>query len=342
MTGTGPPVRSAVPYAGAYSASPYPPPPHAAPRFMPQYEAPPQPYPAAYSAGYPSPYRTAPPAQPQGMIRRAGVQVARQYAAEARTAQANALAAQRNTAAAYASLNPPPPQGLQPGAVTAVARYAKQAEAAMNAAQAARAAAKENVIKHGKHKNKKVKASAKPKASSPGDVISGAERDIVASMHTVADAARRHGMADSSWQTRIGTLMKNGQTAEASQAANQYIQNRINEAVSAKLQHASVNQASNQISQARKVIAAAAKRHAKKEMALELLAAAHLSREHHSMIEAARNLRSRDGLQEGLADDSAWREMRRQRRFRTYRRSKRSKRHGRRTIERLIDLLASP
>merc|ERR1712139_427780 len=103
--------------------------------------------------------------------------------------------------------------------------------------------------------------SAKRAEQSPANVIAGAERDVAASMHDVATAAERHGMTDNSWHTRIGGMLKNGLTAQASQAAHDYVEKRINSEVSSKLQHATVNRANAQINAAQKIIEAAARRH---------------------------------------------------------------------------------
>merc|ERR1712093_895282 len=81
--------------------------------------------------------------------------------------------------------------------------------------------------------------------------------------HAVGVAAERHGMKDNSWHQRIGGMIKNGLTAQASQAANDYVAKRINQEVSSKLQHATVDRASSQIRDAQKTIREAAKRHAK-------------------------------------------------------------------------------
>merc|ERR1719163_2102338 len=186
---------------------------------------------------------------------------------QARRAEAAARAAQRR--AMYSGAHNQ--AGLSRGAVATIARYAAQARSAMHAAKVAQ----EKVQKMQKAKQKKAKKKAKKKANkkankktkpanpTPAQVIAGAERDVVSSMHAVGVAAERHGMKDNSWHERIGGMIKNGLTAQASQAANDYVAKRINQEVSSKLQHATVDRASSQIRDAQKTIREAAKRHAK-------------------------------------------------------------------------------
>merc|ERR1711939_383767 len=181
-------------------------------------------------------------------VRRASQQVARGYAMQARRAEAAARAAQRR--AMYSGAHSQ--AGLSRGAVATIARYAAQARSAMHAAKVAQ-----------KKANKKANKKTKPANPTPAQVIAGAERDVVSSMHAVGVAAERHGMKDNSWHERIGGMIKNGLTAQASQAAQDYVAKRINQEVSSKLEGSTVDRASSQIKEAQKAIREAAARHAK-------------------------------------------------------------------------------
>merc|ERR1711881_512614 len=92
--------------------------------------------------------------------------------------------------------------------------------------------------------------------------IAGAERAVANSMHVVATAANRHGLTDNTWHTRIADMLRNGQTAEAAQAAKEYAQQRIHQAVSSKIQGTGISSASAEIKSAQRRIASAARRHA--------------------------------------------------------------------------------
>merc|ERR1711981_266872 len=114
----------------------------------------------------------------------------------------------------------------------------------------------EKVQKMQKAKQKKAKKKANKKAKpanpTPAQVIAGAERDVASSMHGIGIAAERHGMKDNSWHERIGGMIKNGLTAQASQAAQDYVAKRINQEVSSKLEGSTVDRASSQIKEAQK------------------------------------------------------------------------------------------
>jgi len=210
----------------------------------------------------------------QRVQRHANMAVARKYAAAAQRAQAAAYATQKRAAAYQA-------RHLPAGAVTAVARYAQKAKAAMKAAKlaqtrlqkaekaqkkqrAARRKGKRREQRRARHHSltKHGHVSDKLKHSSPSSIIAGAERAVANSMHVVATAANRHGLTDNTWHTRIADMLRNGQTAEAAQAAKEYAQQRIHQAVSSKIQGTGIASAKAEIKSAEKKIAAVARRHA--------------------------------------------------------------------------------
>lgn len=214
--------------------------------------------------------RATPGAQRQAIVRRSSAAVARDYAAEARHAQAAAIGAQRR--ADKVALLPPAlkSEAVANGnpAVAAIAKYAKQAQDAMTATQAAKEVVQQQLkeIKAeraalAKTKNATV-AQVAMKAGGPSSVISKAEHDVSDSMRIVEDAANKRGMVDHSWKARIGDMIKSGRTAEANQAAKRLVQKRIDHAAAKKVgSDAALDAASKSVKKALDTVSAAAKKH---------------------------------------------------------------------------------
>jgi len=205
------------------------------------------------------------------IVRRSSADVARDYASEARQAQAAAVGAQRKSD--KVALLPPAlkTKALEQGnpAVAAIARYAKQAQDAMAATTAAKEVVQQQLkeIKEErtaleKSKNETV-AQAALKGSAPGgaaDVITTAEHDVSNSMRIVEDAANKRGMVDNSWKARIGDMIKGGQTAAAHEAASHYVQKQIDHAAASKVGDG-LGAASDSVDKALATVNAAAKKH---------------------------------------------------------------------------------
>lgn len=240
----------------------------------------------------------------EAAVTRATMQVANSYAQQAHDAQWRAIQAQRsvdnqgargaNGGAAYGGQAPPggqlPPPGYAappqaPAAVaygqglgtidsgndvTAVARYAKQAQDAMKATQDAQALMKQQLDEMRKErKEMAAKAAAKNATNVPGDkptsaqaeaesVISNAEQDVASSMRTVEEAAQQRGLADNSWKNRIGDMLKSGQSAEADEAAQAYVQNHVDSAAATAVGGSSIDDAAKQVEDAQRTIDAKA------------------------------------------------------------------------------------
>jgi len=198
----------------------------------------------------------------KSQIRRAAIEkvkrrVANDYRRQAHVAQQNALAAQRKI------------DQLGPDAethVAVIAKYAdsaKKALAATNAAKVDAEASKARLLKaEAKEKEQKKKKKEAPKVTKTAEeTINQAQDDVVAAMQTVENAANERGMADHSWHTRIGDMIRSGQPNAAHAAADRYVAKRIKKAVSKDVQDDPVAQAAKQVQDAQKVIADAAAKH---------------------------------------------------------------------------------
>jgi len=184
--------------------------------------------------------------------------IAKDYATEAQEAQNRAIDAQRKI------------DLLPPGSITHVAeiaRIAANAKSALKGTQQAKAAAEAVNVRMLKaeadEKKQKLKGKSKVgvKASkTAADVIDQAETDVAASMQVVSDAATKRGMADHSWHSRIGDMMRNGNAAAAGEEAQNYVQKRINQAVSHQVSKDPLNDVSKQLKDSEKLVGAAAKR----------------------------------------------------------------------------------
>ena len=198
----------------------------------------------------------------KSQIRRAAIEkvkrkIANDYREQAHRAQMNAIAAQRK----IDSL----PAGSETH-VAAIAKYAESAKkslAATNAAKENAEAANARILKaETDEKKKKLKEKSVPKASKTAEeTIAQAESDVAASMQTVEDAANERGMADTSWHTRIGGMVKSGQPQAANEAAQKYVEKRLAKAMSKETINDPTVQAANEVAKAGKVIDAAAARH---------------------------------------------------------------------------------
>lgn len=197
------------------------------------------------------------------VVRQASMTIAGKYVRQARQARAKAIEAQRhidglNTGAQQPSY---PQDALAPirgnPAVSVVAGYAQKAQAAMRSAQAAEKAIevqkkylkdKQEAIKQAKAKTKSA-AESKP-ADEAGEVIANAEQDVASSMRAVQAAAMKRGMTDNTWKSRIGGMLKNGQAAEADQAAKEYVQQHIEHAASKVIGSSAIHAAANEVANA--------------------------------------------------------------------------------------------
>jgi len=198
-------------------------------------------------------------------IRRASLQVAGGYAAQARQAQAGAIAAQRQMdSMAYQA-------GQQPGgdmmggdpSIIAIAKYAKQAQDAMRVTKATQAeiAKQMEALKRERQalaaNRTAVEEAKKPDGGDEAsDVIGNAEVDVAGAMRTVEQAAQQRGLVDNSWKSRIGDMVKTGNHAAANQAAKDYVQNHVDNAANRVVGSDVINSASDEVAKAQKIIAA--------------------------------------------------------------------------------------
>jgi hypothetical protein len=207
----------------------------------------------------------------QYLVRRSSAAVARDYAAEAHKAQAAAIKAQRT--ADKTALMPPAVRiaHIANGnpAVAAVAKYAQQAQSAMAATQAAKKAMEAQLKELKAERAAIAKANASKAdaatvpASGPEQVIANAEKDVADSMRVVQDAATKRGMVDNSWKDQIGDMIKNGQTAEANQAAERDVDGHIDRDAAKRVGNgaSALKAASESVSQAMSTVKKAAKKH---------------------------------------------------------------------------------
>merc|ERR1711939_216801 len=94
----------------------------------------------------------------------------------------------------------------------------------------------------------KGKSKVRVKASkTAADVIEQAETDVASSMQAVSDAANKRGMTDNTWHSRIGDMMRNGNAAAAGEEAQNYVQKRIDKAVSQRVSKDPLNDVSDQL-----------------------------------------------------------------------------------------------
>jgi hypothetical protein len=203
--------------------------------------------------------------------------VARDYAAEATRAQEAAIGAQRKKD--RAAILPKAFQkaaiaaGAGNPAVAAIAKYAKQAQDAMKATNAAKKVVQEQLKEIKKERKALAEANATHTKASvnaldeggPSDVIANAENDVSNAMGVVQAAANKRGMVDHSWKDRISDMLKNGQSAEADQAASRYVQQKVDSAATKVTDSSALDSASKDLEGAAATVAAAAKRHGTEE-----------------------------------------------------------------------------
>merc|ERR1712100_896147 len=199
----------------------------------------------------------------QSQLRSAAIEavkrkIAKDYATEAHEAQIRAIAAQRKI------------DSLPPGSVTHVseiARIANNAKSSIKGVQDAKVAAEAVQARMLKAEANEEKAKLKGKSKvgvkaskTAADVIEQAETDVASSMQAVSDAANKRGMTDNTWHSRIGDMMRNGNAAAAGEEAQNYVQKRIDKAVSQRVSKDPLNDVSDQLQDSRKLVDAAARR----------------------------------------------------------------------------------
>jgi hypothetical protein len=212
----------------------------------------------------------------EAAIRHATYQVAGDYVTQARQARTAAIDAQRRLDGTISGGRelPASRDRLAPirgnPAVSQIARYAQQARNAMQATKAAQASVEAHMAALKKQRealeasktNQTIVANHTSAMDEASGVIANAEQNVAESMRTVEAAAMKRGMTDNTWRSRIGGLLKNGQPAEADQAAQDYVQQRINHVAASVVHHSTIDAAVDQIQNAQQQIDAAAKKHA--------------------------------------------------------------------------------
>jgi len=206
-------------------------------------------------------------------VKRARLAVARKYLHEAKKAEEAAAKEQHNSDEAVHEVEEP----LK--AEGKLARYAQLAKAAMQHTLAAQDNVHQriNALKRAaarfaddgkKAGSRGTGGHGRGRDESPEDTISNAERQVASSMRTVNNAAQKFGLGDNSWNSKIKNLLKNGQTAAAQEAAQQYVNNHVGREVTMTKQRSSIHSAAAQVKSAQEKILKAAQKQQKPSKAL--------------------------------------------------------------------------